>query len=182
MGRRLASFPLVPPGHKNSNVREEIQSRPRSMERKRGLVELSSGKDPRAAKRRKAGNHVAPQPGKKLRWMRGRLQLFAEFPLDILYEIFSHLQPIDLLRLTRSSKPLRGVLMQRSARTVWMRAEANVDRMPRCPPHLTEPAYSMPTPIYYSIPVATTLSQRRATDTLVRCSPLLPKMPAETLP
>ncbi|KAI9057952.1 hypothetical protein FKP32DRAFT_1597907 [Trametes sanguinea] len=63
-------------------------------------------------------------------------------PLDILFEIFGHLHPHDLLRLARTTKALRNILMRRSAITIWRNALANVEDLPRCPPDLTEPAYA----------------------------------------
>lgn len=88
--------------------------------------------------------------------------MLPNMPLDILYEvwlrtsaghrplsdarfhvkIFSHLLPYDLLHLARSTKALRGVLMHRSAITVWRRARENRPDIPDCPPDLTEPAFA----------------------------------------
>ena len=74
-------------------------------------------------------------------------------PLDILYEvsidkktfekvvldcpicqqIFGHLRPYDILRLARTTKALRGILMRRSAISVWKDARSNVEGLPDCP-------------------------------------------------
>ncbi|KAK7056954.1 hypothetical protein VNI00_002672 [Paramarasmius palmivorus] len=58
-------------------------------------------KDPPARKRRKT------------------LQSIVEMPIDILYEIFSHLHPNDLLRLSWATKALREILMSRTSASVW---------------------------------------------------------------
>ncbi|KAI8989719.1 hypothetical protein BD414DRAFT_459791 [Trametes punicea] len=76
---------------------------------------------------------------------RGRRRLLSklvDMPLDILFEIFGHLHPADLLHLSRTTKALRSVLMQRSAITIWRNARQNVEDLPDCPPDLSEPAYA----------------------------------------
>ncbi|KAF8229544.1 hypothetical protein L208DRAFT_1401994 [Tricholoma matsutake] len=87
-------------------------------------------------------SRVMAPPIKVFRGMRGKLGQLTEFPLDILFEIFGHLQPSDLLRLARSTKTLRGILMSRSAISVWKHAEVNVEGLPPCPRGLTEPEYA----------------------------------------
>jgi hypothetical protein len=49
-------------------------------------------------------------------------------------QIFGHLRPYDILRLARTTKALRAILMQRSAISVWKEARANVEGLPDCPP------------------------------------------------
>ncbi|KAL0946623.1 hypothetical protein HGRIS_012819 [Hohenbuehelia grisea] len=93
-----------------------------------------------APKRRKNNPSSSTAPSRRVR---GRLQNLPGMPLDILFEIFGHLQPLDLLRLARTTKDLRGTLMRRSTVTVWRQARANVgDDFPDCPPDLSEPAYA----------------------------------------
>ncbi|KAH9857187.1 hypothetical protein C2E23DRAFT_378040 [Lenzites betulinus] len=70
------------------------------------------------------------------------LSKLVDMPLDILFEIFGHLHPHDLLNLSRTTKALRNVLMQRSAISVWRHAREGVEDLPECPPDLTEPAYA----------------------------------------
>ncbi|KAF9468004.1 hypothetical protein BDZ94DRAFT_1246928 [Collybia nuda] len=71
----------------------------------------------------------------------GLLKRLTEVPLDILYEIFSHLHPKDLLHLTRTTRAFRSVLMRRSATCVWKATIANIAGLPKCPPDLNEPQY-----------------------------------------
>lgn len=40
-------------------------------------------------------------------------------PVDILYETFSHLEPLDLLHLSRATKDLRALLLTKAALAVW---------------------------------------------------------------
>ncbi|KAK0233981.1 hypothetical protein IW262DRAFT_126179 [Armillaria fumosa] len=81
---------------------------------------------------------VAP----KRRILRGLLQKVAETPLDVLFEIFSNLEPLDLLRLTRTTKDLRALLLRRSSSFVWKRARENVDGLPSLPEDLSEPKFA----------------------------------------
>ncbi|KAI0372952.1 hypothetical protein BV20DRAFT_963395 [Pilatotrama ljubarskyi] len=76
---------------------------------------------------------------------RGRRRLLSklvDMPLDILFEVFGHLNPYDLVQLSRTTKALRNILMRRSAITIWRNARRNVEDLPDCPPDLTEPAYA----------------------------------------
>ncbi|KAI3998099.1 hypothetical protein K525DRAFT_215063 [Schizophyllum commune Loenen D] len=47
------------------------------------------------------------------------LAAIMDLPLDILYEIFKHMHPADLLYLTQSSKALRHTLLRRGAKSTW---------------------------------------------------------------
>lgn len=93
---------------------------------------------------------------------KGRLRELTEFPLDLLLEvrwrdcygyiysmfltsrpqIFQHLDPLDLLRLARTTKALRSILMSKiSSLRVW---QESLDRtgIPPKPDDLSEPAYA----------------------------------------
>ncbi|KAK0217689.1 hypothetical protein EDD85DRAFT_1029434 [Armillaria nabsnona] len=89
-----------------------------------------------------AGNAIKAAP--KRRRLRGLLQKVAETPLDILFEIFSKLDPLDLLRLSRTTKDLRALLLQRSSTFIWKRARQNVEAegLPPLPEDLSEPKFA----------------------------------------
>ncbi|KAK0451975.1 uncharacterized protein EV420DRAFT_1559501 [Desarmillaria tabescens] len=74
--------------------------------------------------------------------LKGRLQRMSDIPLDILLEIFSHLDPRDLLHLCRTSKSLRAVLLDRSALFVWKSARRNLENLPAILDDLSEPRYA----------------------------------------
>ncbi|CAL1707898.1 unnamed protein product [Somion occarium] len=101
-----------------------------------------------AAKRRKVSSKKTDDDvqvvahRRHLRGRRGSLQDMPEMPLDILFDIFVHLEPFDLLNLARTSKPFRQLLMHRSAAPFWRAARQNVEDLPPCPPFLSEPAYA----------------------------------------
>ncbi|KII86145.1 hypothetical protein PLICRDRAFT_177732 [Plicaturopsis crispa FD-325 SS-3] len=79
----------------------------------------------------------------KLRGNRGKLVNFTEMPLDILFEIFGHMQPQEILRLARTTKPLRAILMnRRTAISIWKSAFANCPGIPDCPADMTEPQHA----------------------------------------
>ncbi|KAG0703640.1 hypothetical protein DFH29DRAFT_915440 [Suillus ampliporus] len=81
---------------------------------------------------------------KRAKWQPrpGKLAALMNLPLDVLFEIFGHLNPLDLLRLARTTKQFRRVLMHRSSMSVWKNARENVPNMPDCPPFWTEPHYA----------------------------------------
>ncbi|KAH9935794.1 uncharacterized protein B0H18DRAFT_423867 [Fomitopsis serialis] len=83
-------------------------------------------------------------PGRRrnVRGRKGGLKDMPTMPLDILLEIFRHLEPRDLLNLARTTKPFRDFLMSRNSASMWKAARANVKDLPDCPPHLSEPAYA----------------------------------------
>nr|VWO94846.1 F-box domain protein [Ganoderma boninense] len=76
------------------------------------------------------------------RGKRKSLSKLPDMPLDILYEVFAHLHPYDLLHLARTTKAFRSLLMSRSSITLWRQSIATVPDLPECPPDLTEPAYA----------------------------------------
>ncbi|KAJ7172194.1 hypothetical protein C8R46DRAFT_893686 [Mycena filopes] len=73
---------------------------------------------------------------------RGKLRMLPEMPLDILFEIFSHLEPPDVMRLSRTTKDLRNVLMRHSAISIWKSAFSNDPDLPGLPEGMTEPQYA----------------------------------------
>ncbi|KAK7436189.1 hypothetical protein VKT23_019265 [Stygiomarasmius scandens] len=72
---------------------------------------------------------------------RGKLYLFLDMPLDIVYEILGHLEPLDILRLARTSRDLRSFLMIRERSSIWRTARSNVG-LPSPPDSMSEPAFA----------------------------------------
>ncbi|KAK1230603.1 hypothetical protein PQX77_006298 [Marasmius sp. AFHP31] len=70
-----------------------------------------------------------------------KLHMLPSLPLDILSEIFGHLSPSDLLQLTRTSKNLRELLLERSATTIWKTSFKRVTDIP-CPTDVSYPAWA----------------------------------------
>jgi len=56
-------------------------------------------------------------------------------------QIFSLVWPIDLLQLARTSKALRAHLMSRSSAPIWTACRQQVEGLPPCPKHLSDPQY-----------------------------------------
>ncbi|KAG9026587.1 hypothetical protein FRB95_008674 [Tulasnella sp. JGI-2019a] len=74
-------------------------------------------------------------------------KLMAEFlttlPLDIVFYIFGQLEPLDLLRLARSTRTFRRYLMSKTSLSVWKLARANVRwGVPDCPSDQSEPQWA----------------------------------------
>lgn len=74
--------------------------------------------------------------------MHGFLAGIVHVPMDIFAQITSHLHPIDIHSLARTSKKFRKLLMSRSSKHIWRAAERNVLGLPPCPEHITEPEYA----------------------------------------
>ncbi|KAJ3514172.1 hypothetical protein NLJ89_g2520 [Agrocybe chaxingu] len=93
-------------------------------------------------KRKISSNAGNPRPVKRARGMRGLLQQLPEMPLDMVYEIFSQLNPLDILNLSRTTKELRKMLLNRSSIFIWRRSRENIEGLPECPKDLSEPQYA----------------------------------------
>ncbi|KAJ7897220.1 hypothetical protein B0H14DRAFT_2312791, partial [Mycena olivaceomarginata] len=50
-------------------------------------------------------------------------------------------KPLDVLRLSRTSKEFRELLMHKSSRSIWRSSLNNVKDLPPCPPNMTEPQW-----------------------------------------
>ncbi|KAL0946612.1 hypothetical protein HGRIS_012809 [Hohenbuehelia grisea] len=93
---------------------------------------------PVAKRRKTTASTSRKSSGKK----KGILKYLPEMPLEILFETFRYLYPLDLLRLARTTKALRRILMHRSAVSLWKSAQANLEGFPEAPPGLSEPAFA----------------------------------------
>ncbi|TFK56368.1 hypothetical protein OE88DRAFT_1729885 [Heliocybe sulcata] len=80
-------------------------------------------------------------PQKKAR-RKGKLWHIVDMPLDILYEVFQHLQPLDLLHTARTTKALRKILMSRSSKSTWEVSFSGDPDVPPCPPDMSLPAWA----------------------------------------
>ncbi|KAI0310593.1 hypothetical protein OF83DRAFT_849260 [Amylostereum chailletii] len=69
---------------------------------------------------------------------KGRLQALPSMPLDILYEIFGHLAPSDLVRLSRVTKAFRQLLVSKQSVFLWKQAFEDLVGTPPSPPDISE--------------------------------------------
>ncbi|KAJ7610828.1 hypothetical protein FB45DRAFT_941736 [Roridomyces roridus] len=84
----------------------------------------------------------APAPKRsKITKKQGSLHRLLDISLDVLFEIFGHLLPLDVLRLGRVSKEFRRLLFHKSSISIWRSSLANVPGLPPCPPSMTEPQW-----------------------------------------
>ncbi|KAJ3898968.1 hypothetical protein F5879DRAFT_978533 [Lentinula edodes] len=84
-----------------------------------------------------------PEQFRKVRGRLGLLEKLAkEVPLDVILEIFCYLEPGDLLRLARTSRDLRDILMSKSSESIWRIARETVEHLPPRPDDLNEPQYA----------------------------------------
>ncbi|KAH9893155.1 hypothetical protein C8Q73DRAFT_520609 [Cubamyces lactineus] len=76
---------------------------------------------------------------------RGRsgLASILDLPLDIVLEIFNHLELRDLCNLVRTNKALRDFLLNRhQSKAIWRSARERLEGLPALPHFLSEPAYA----------------------------------------
>ncbi|KAH8118231.1 hypothetical protein DFH11DRAFT_1573137 [Phellopilus nigrolimitatus] len=62
-------------------------------------------------------------------------------PVDVFCEIAHHLEPDDLLRMSRTTKALRELLLSKGSKPIWRAAEEAVG-LPECPTDLSSPQYA----------------------------------------
>ncbi|KAF8211878.1 hypothetical protein K438DRAFT_1805505 [Mycena galopus ATCC 62051] len=93
---------------------------------------------------KKAAEPVNEPSESKPQRKRGKLRFMTEVPLDVLFEIFGQLLPVDILNLSCASKALRDILLRKSAAFVWKRSFSNVPfpTPPPCPDDLNEAQYA----------------------------------------
>ncbi|TRM61386.1 hypothetical protein BD626DRAFT_599450, partial [Schizophyllum amplum] len=73
---------------------------------------------------------------------RGTLAALTSMPLDILYEIFTHMHPLDLLHTARTTKMLRSVLMSASLAWIWKDSySAHAQDLPPLPDDMNVPQF-----------------------------------------
>ncbi|KAK7695359.1 hypothetical protein QCA50_002551 [Cerrena zonata] len=75
---------------------------------------------------------------------KGALKELPNMPLDIIYEILSHMRLGDLLNLSRTTKAFRELILTRGAERFWKAALENsqAEGLPPCPEWLSKPAYA----------------------------------------
>ncbi|KAK0463460.1 uncharacterized protein EV420DRAFT_1638396 [Desarmillaria tabescens] len=70
----------------------------------------------------------------------GHLEGLMDMPVDVWYEIYAHLHPLDLLHLARSTKAFRTILMSKSSLFVWKVARIS-ESLPDPRPGFSEPVW-----------------------------------------
>ncbi|THH06455.1 hypothetical protein EW145_g4074 [Phellinidium pouzarii] len=119
-----------------SDLEERPSKRARTRKSTQGTEKTVDGQSENASK---ISSNVVEKPVR--RRLAGRLAMMMSMPIDIFYEIAHHLGPDDLLRLSRSSKALRELLMSKSSKLIWRAAEEAVG-LPDCPQDLSSPQYA----------------------------------------
>ncbi|KAG8698374.1 hypothetical protein FRC09_007263 [Ceratobasidium sp. 395] len=88
------------------------------------------------------GGHNSSEYQRPHELAQGDIVAILSIPIEVFSEIAGHLHPLDVIQLSRSSKHLRKLLMQRAAMHIWQRSLENVPGLPPCPSHLCEPQYA----------------------------------------
>ncbi|KII86711.1 hypothetical protein PLICRDRAFT_163981 [Plicaturopsis crispa FD-325 SS-3] len=66
----------------------------------------------------------------------------SSLPFDIIFQIFSDLEPPDVLSLARTNKSLRSFLMHSSSTPVWRAARSRMENLPPYAHDLSEPEFA----------------------------------------
>ncbi|VDB91840.1 unnamed protein product [Peniophora sp. CBMAI 1063] len=110
----------------------------------RGMAPKTSGKQGEPATKRVKTSKAATKPAVKTRLKQGRLSALPTLPLDVLYEVFAHLGPGDLISLARTGKNFRSMLLSRQSTFLWREVlAASVEEgYPPRPEDMTEPGWA----------------------------------------
>ncbi|KAF9530615.1 hypothetical protein CPB83DRAFT_892575 [Crepidotus variabilis] len=73
------------------------------------------------------------QPKRFVAGAKGRLKILTELPVDVLLEILGHLEPSDLLHLSRANKSLHTLLTSNNTAYLWNQAFENIPQEYRPP-------------------------------------------------
>ncbi|KAJ6619755.1 hypothetical protein B0H10DRAFT_2024791 [Mycena sp. CBHHK59/15] len=142
MSRRSARFKAVVSG---PNTEERIT--PSDEEDLRQCSDEEPEFEPKKKRRKLVNSNTIvattnDQRTKRVRGRRGILSSLKGYPLDVLFEIFGHLNPMDLLNLSRTTKEICGLLMSPSTAFIWKETRSNVEGLPDIPLELSEPQYA----------------------------------------
>ncbi|KAE9410789.1 hypothetical protein BT96DRAFT_969103 [Gymnopus androsaceus JB14] len=139
---------------------DEEEVRPKARKRTKKSQSEQPGPSNSVSKRK----NKMPEQFKKVRGKFGLLQRLAkDVPLDVIFEVFMHLNPSDLLSLARTSKTLRNMLMSKSSASIWRATRANMPTLPPLPDDLSEPQYAH---LLFSEYCHICLNKRRTLSTL----------------
>ncbi|KZV73683.1 hypothetical protein PENSPDRAFT_269142 [Peniophora sp. CONT] len=99
---------------------------------------------PVGRKRVKTAEVASTGDGSRPRKRNGKLSVLPTLSLDVLYEIFGHLDPADLVSLARTTKSFRKVLLERHSTFLWREAlDRTVEEgFPPRPEDMSEPAWA----------------------------------------
>ncbi|KAL8281236.1 hypothetical protein RQP46_006270 [Phenoliferia psychrophenolica] len=92
--------------------------------------------------KRTAAAPAAAVKGGKGKGRVGKLAKFNEMPLDVLGEICSHLDPLSLLNMSRTTKSIHRLLTSKGSRALWISARRTVALPDLAAEDMTEMAYA----------------------------------------
>jgi hypothetical protein len=114
-----------------------------------GVIYSAGTSQPRPAKdsptepaKKKAAISNDSKPKPKRVKMLGKLSGVLALPLDIFFEITSHLHPLDLLRLSRASRHFARMFLRKDNRHAWLASRRTVEGLPDCPSDISEAQYA----------------------------------------
>ncbi|KAF8079347.1 hypothetical protein FPV67DRAFT_1572599 [Lyophyllum atratum] len=89
-------------------------------------------------------NTTMRQERQKLAGKRKKLDLsiFLDFPLDLIFEIFGHLHPIDIYHIAQTNKTLRKMVLAPNSASLWKTCFICHPSIPECPTDMSEPRWA----------------------------------------
>ena len=110
----------------SARLKEKIENRPPAhhpCNTTTQTVAKASTSRPQKKQKRKAAVHgtVSDSTQPKIKGKKGKLRNMTKMPIDILFEVFGQLEPVDLLHLSRATKELRAILITSNATFLWKR-------------------------------------------------------------
>ncbi|KAJ7736441.1 hypothetical protein B0H16DRAFT_120698 [Mycena metata] len=78
-----------------------------------------------------------PRDQSRLQHLSQDLSLFPSMQLDVVFEVLSHLHPLELTRVSRTNKSFRQLLHSPVSDALWRNSFLIGDDLPQCPPQLS---------------------------------------------
>ncbi|KAF8156868.1 hypothetical protein B0H34DRAFT_710942 [Crassisporium funariophilum] len=70
------------------------------------------------------------------------LQIVLDLPMELIFEIFERLHPVDLYNFVRTTKGLRQMLLSRKAESIWSESFLRHPDIPACPADVSFPEWT----------------------------------------
>jgi len=96
-----------------SQIVTKAASRPQKKKKSKGQAAVNVSPDTHSTKKSQPATYA------RVKGRKGKLRNMTEMPMDVLFEIFGRLEPVDLLHLSRATKSLRSILIAPNANFLW---------------------------------------------------------------
>ncbi|KAH7338103.1 hypothetical protein B0J17DRAFT_768297 [Rhizoctonia solani] len=117
----------------------KAKPKPKTKSKATTNVETEEKEDPGPPRKRvrRLGAKQASQTSKTPKTV-----LLINMPVEVLIEVARYVHPLDLIMLSRVSKFLRELFMDKRSALIWRSARENLPGLPPCPDEVSEPQYA----------------------------------------